>query len=58
MKITIRPDPKNKEAESKKINFLMHDVFNDKAVVREARKVVKTRWPKMLKGEPEFKWEY
>lgn len=58
MKITVRPDPKNKDAEGKKINFVMHDVFNEKAIVHEARKMIKTRWPNMLKGQPEFKWEY
>lgn len=58
MKITVKPDPKNAEAEGKKINFQMHDVFNDKAIVREARKIIKTRWPKMLKGNYEITHEF
>lgn len=42
----------------KKINFTMHDVFNDKAIKREAKKVIKTRWPEAVGKIEDIKWEY
>jgi len=42
----------------KKINFTMHDVFNEKAIKREANKIIKTRWPEAVGKIERIEWKY
>lgn len=51
MIVTVRTD-------NEKINFEMHDVFNQKAIGREARKIIKKRWPEVLKQDYRLEWRY
>lgn len=47
-----------------KITFVMHDVFNDEAIVREAKKIIGKRWPEVLTKEThvplknKIEWKY
>jgi hypothetical protein len=51
MKITFYYD-------DKKINFTMHDVFNEKAIEREAKKIIKKRWPDAVGKISFMRWVY
>lgn len=46
------------ETKPKKINFIMHDVFNEKAIRREVMKIVKKRWPDAAKNIFNIDWRY
>lgn len=51
MKITFYYD-------DKKINFQMHDVFNEKAIRREANKIIKKRWSYAMGKIKAIEWVY
>lgn len=51
MKITIKtPD--------KKINFSLDDHFNEKVIKKEAKKVIRERWPEYVGKIQYMTWRY
>lgn len=47
-----------KRSKPRHINFLMRDVFNEYAISKEAKKVVRERFPYILDKIVRIEWEY